>query len=198
MIYNLLDAIRVSAILLRSFLPQTSEKILKSLNTEKTTFEDCTAGVLECGIQIAPKSENLFNRIDAAKMLETIHNELQSSTILEETPKVEHKPEITIDDFSKVELTVGQVVACEKHPKADKLLVSQIDIGHGENRQIVSGIATHIRPEDFVGKKVVVVTNLKPANLRGVKSEGMILAGENDTTLEVLSINDLKPGDNVH
>ena len=197
-IYNLLDAIRVSAILLRSFLPQTSEKILKSLNTEKTTFEDCTAGVLECGIQIAPKSENLFNRIDAAKMLETIHNELQSSTILEESPKVEHKPEITIDDFSKVELTVGQVVACEKHPKADKLLVSQIDIGHGETRQIVSGIATSIRPEDFVGKKVVVVTNLKPANLRGVKSEGMILAGENDTTLEVLSINTLQPGDNVH
>ena len=197
-IYNLLDAIRVSAILLRSFLPETSEKILKSLNNEKTAFEDCTAGALECGIQIAEKSENLFNRIDAAKMLETIHNELQSSAILENTPKAEHKPEISIDDFSKVELTVGQVVACEKHPKADKLLVSQIDIGHGETRQIVSGIANHVKPEDFVGKKVVVVTNLKPANLRGVKSEGMILAGDNDKLLEVLTVNDLQPGDTIH
>ena len=198
-IYHLLDAIRVSAILLRSFLPETSDKILASLNTQKTQFEDCKAGLLEEGIQIAEKSENLFNRIDAAKMLETIHKELATSTILEEkNEKNEHLPEISIDDFSKIELTVGQVKQCEKHPKADKLLVSQIDIGHGETRQIVSGIAKYVKPEDFVGKKVVVVTNLKPANLRGVRSEGMILAGDNDHDLEVINIDHLQPGDKVH
>lgn len=95
-----------------------------------------------------------------------------------EAEETEKKPEITFDDFSKIELKTGTILKCEKHPKADKLLVSQIDVGNGDVRQIVSGIATHFTPEDMVGRQVIVVTNLKPAKLRGVESQGMILVGE--------------------
>ena len=99
--------------------------------------------------------------------------------------KKDETPEITIDDFAKVELVVGEVKKCEKHPKADRLLVSQIDIG-GEVRQIVSGIADSYSPEDMPGKKVIVVKNLKPAKLRGVESQGMILAGGTKKSIKVL------------
>ena len=103
---------------------------------------------------------------------------------------------ISIDDFAKVELRVGTVVKCEKHPKADKLLVSQIDLGY-ETRQIVSGIASHYKPEEMIGKKVVVVVNLKPAKLRGVESQGMILAGDDGENLGLLTV-DLPDGTEIH
>ena len=104
------------------------------------------------------------------------------------------KPQITIDDFAKIEMKVGQVLSCEKHPKADKLLVSQIDIGEEKPRQIVSGIAGSYKPEQMIGKKVVVITNLAPAKLRGVESQGMILAGMGEDQIEVLSVEALPVG----
>ena len=193
-LYNLLDSIRISAILLKPYLPETSEKILTQLNTQATSYDQAIYGQLETNIKVCEKPEILFARIDAPAMLEQITNDL----LPEDQRPHKHKSEITIDDFSKLELMVGQVIECKKHPKADKLLVSQVDMGRNEVRQIVSGIAEYVKPEDFVGKKVIVVTNLKPIKLKGVLSQGMILAGDNASTLEVLSVNNLNPGDLVH
>lgn len=179
-LYNLLECIRTSAVLLEPFLPDTSKKILDQLNTEKRTFETVgTFGQLESGITLN-KAEILFARLDEKEVLEKIAAESKP-----QVKKPETKPEITIDDFSKVEMTVGEVVACEKHPKADKLLVSKIDLGY-EIRQIVSGIASSYKPEEMVGKKVIVISNLASAKLRGVESQGMILAGEADGKIQVV------------
>ncbi|WP_273401090.1 methionine--tRNA ligase [Traorella massiliensis] len=176
-LYNLLESIRIAAVQLSAYLPETGEKILNSLNTQQRTFESCeTFGNLECGIKVVEKPEILFARIDEKEMLEKIAADHAAPK--QEEPKAEKKEEITFDDFSKLELKVGEVLSCEKHPKADRLLVSQIDCGNGDVRQIVSGIADHFTPEDMKGKKVIVVTNLKPAKLRGVESQGMILVGE--------------------
>jgi len=180
-LYNLLEAIRIAAIQLSSYLPETGEKILNALNTNARDFESCeTFGNLEVGNSVVKKPEILFARIDAKEMLDKINADKEAEAKAKEAAevKVEKKEEITFDDFMKVELKVGEVLSCEKHPKADKLLVSQIDCGNGDVRQIVSGIANHFTPEEMKGKKVIVVTNLKPAKLRGVESQGMILAGE--------------------
>ena len=161
-LYNLLEGIRIAAIILRSYLPETAEKILDQIGTQQRDMDSAlTFGSLETGINVVAKPEILFARIDEKEMLEKIEADKEPKVV-----KPEGKPEITIDDFAKVELRVGTVVKCEKHPKADKLLVSQIDLGY-ETRQIVSGIASHYKPEEMIGKKVVVVVNLKPAKLRG-------------------------------
>ncbi|MGN1345052.1 MAG: methionine--tRNA ligase [Traorella sp.] len=189
-LYHLLEAIRVAAVLLSSFLPETADKILNSLNTKQRDFESLeTFGNLEVGNQVVKKPEILFARIDAQEMLERIHKDSEEAKAEETKAKEpqEKKEEITFDDFMKVELKVGEVLSCEKHPKADKLLVSQIDCGEGDVRQIVSGIATHYTPEEMKGKKVIVVTNLKTAKLRGVESQGMILAGETGEKLALAS-----------
>ncbi len=179
-LYNLLEGIRISTVLLKAFLPETAEKIFHQLNTQVKDLDTCDSfGHLETGIKVIEKPEILFARIDAKEMLERIEKDHeQPAPAPEPVVEVEKKPEITFDDFSKIELKVGTVLKCEKHPKADKLLVSQIDCGHGDVRQIVSGIATHFTPEEMVGRQVIVVTNLKPAKLRGVESQGMILVGE--------------------
>ena len=179
-LYNLLEGIRIAAILLEPFLPETAEKIFAQLNTEVTDLDTCESfGHLECGKKVIAKPEILFARIDAKEMLDTIEKDHEKAAEpLKEAEEAEKKPEITFDDFSKIELKTGTILKCEKHPKADKLLVSQIDVGNGDVRQIVSGIATHFTPEDMVGRQVIVVTNLKPAKLRGVESQGMILVGE--------------------
>ncbi|MEG2329062.1 methionine--tRNA ligase [Anaerorhabdus sp.] len=191
-LYNLLESIRIAAVLIKPFLPETSEKILNQLNTNQKDYDSILEfGNLEQGIHVTDKPEILFARLDEKEMLEKIEAETVRPQV-----KVSKLPEITIEDFAKVEMVVGQVISCEKHPKADKLLVSQIDIG-GEVRQIVSGIATSYKPEDMVGKKVCVIINLKPANLRGVESQGMILAGATDKQIEVLSIQDLPIGTQV-
>ncbi|MEG0076845.1 methionine--tRNA ligase, partial [Anaerorhabdus sp.] len=166
-LYNLLESIRYAAILLKPFLPETAEKVLDQLNTQKRDYDSIQEfGLLESGIHVTDKPEILFARLDEKETLEKIEAETVKPQV-----KVSKLPEITIDDFAKIEMVVGQVISCEKHPKADKLLVSQIDIG-GEVRQIVSGIALSYTPETMVGKKVVVIINLKPANLRGVESQG--------------------------
>lgn len=182
-LYNLLEGIRIAAILLEPFLPDTAKKIFAQLNTEVTDLDTCESfGHLECGKKVIAKPEILFARIDAKEMLDTIEkdHEKAAEPVKEAVKEVEKKPEITFDDFSKLELKTGTVLKCEKHPKADKLLVSQIDVGNGDVRQIVSGIATHFTPEDMVGRQVIVVTNLKPAKLRGIESQGMILVGETE------------------
>ena len=189
-LYNLLEAIRIAAIQLGSYLPETGEKILNALNTNARDFESCeTFGNLEVGNSVVKKPEILFARIDAKEMLDKINADKEAEQKAKEAAevKVEKKEEITFDDFMKVELKVGEVLSCEKHPKADKLLVSQIDCGHGDVRQIVSGIANHFTPEEMKGKKVIVVTNLKPAKLRGVESQGMILAGETADKLALVT-----------
>ncbi|MEG0626622.1 methionine--tRNA ligase [Anaerorhabdus sp.] len=191
-LYNLLESIRYAAILLKPFLPETAEKVLDQLNTQKRDYDSIQEfGLLESGIHVTDKPEILFARLDEKETLEKIEAETVKPQV-----KVSKLPEITIDDFAKIEMVVGQVISCEKHPKADKLLVSQIDIG-GEVRQIVSGIALSYTPETMVGKKVVVIINLKPANLRGVESQGMILAGATDKQIEVLNIQDLPIGTQV-
>lgn len=187
-LYNLLESIRFAAVLLESFMPQTGEKILDALGTKQRSLESLQEfGALECDHSLAKKMEMLFARIDAEAFQKQLEADKAASGAKEQ--KSASKEAITIDDFAKVELKVGTVIACEKHPKADKLLVEQVDLGD-ETRQIVSGIAKFYSPEAMIGQKVVVVTNLKPVKLRGVESQGMILcaAQEDDADLSLVTI----------
>ena len=190
-LYNLIETITIGASLLQSFMPETADKIVKQLNTELRSYEDMDAFGLYPDNNKLEKPEMLFARLDSDAILEKVE-EIRAAQIAEsgapEYPQVEAKPEITIDDVDKVQLRVGEVIACEKVKKSKKLLCSQIRIGD-EVRQIVSGIANYYKPEEMVGKKVVVVTNLKPAKLCGIESQGMILAaGDDKDNLSVLTV----------
>lgn len=186
-LFNLLEAIRVASILLSSFLPETASRIFKQLQTEAIQYEDCKFGVHN-HFEVTSQPEILFARMDEKEMMEKIEADLQKEVV-----KVSQKEEITIEDFNKVEMVVGEIIECRKHPKADKLLISKIDIG-GEIRQVVSGIAQSYQPEDLIHKKVVVVVNLKPAVLKKEVSEGMILAGVKEDKMEVVFVQDLPVG----
>lgn len=204
-LYNLIEAIRFSAVMLYPYMPSTSTKILDQINTDQRDFESLKEfGKYASGTKVVEKPEMLFARLDpkeVAKKVEVIEAKQKASikAVKEKKEKEakETKQEITIDDFSKVELKVGKVVKCEKHPNADKLLVSQIDVGEDQPRQIVSGIADVYSPEEFTGKKVIVVTNLKPAKLRGVESQGMVLAGGDKKVLGVVDAGDLPVGTTI-
>ena len=189
-LYNLVEAICIGATLLESFMPETTSKILGQLNAEKRSLEDLTTfGLYPSGNKVTDKPEILFMRLDSAEVMAKVE-ELQKKNAEPEVkyPEVEPKAEISIDDFDKVQLRVGEVIKCEPVPKAKKLLCSQIRIGN-EVRQIVSGIAAYYKPEEMVGKKVAVITNLKPVKLCGVLSEGMILAAsDDDGNLSVLTV----------
>ena len=179
--YNLLETIRIGAILLNPFLTQTSEKILSFINTEVTDYESVlTFGNLVSGNSVGDATV-LFERIDEKKLLEEI--EAKKSAAQEkviEKPADANVNEITFDEFMKLELRCAQIISCEPVPKAKKLLKLQVDLGY-EKRQVVSGIAKYYKPEELVGKKVALVANLKPAVLCGVESNGLILAsGEED------------------
>jgi methionyl-tRNA synthetase len=181
-LYNLLESIRFSGVLLSSFLPETSEKILDALQTQQRDFDSLAKfGQLETDHAVIKKMQPLFARIDEKKFFAQ-----------KAKPKKAEEPKIDVDDFAKVELKVGTIVSCEKHPKADRLLVEQIDLGD-ETRQIVSGIANYYQPEDLVGKQVVVVTNLKPVKLRGVESNGMILCAADKKHLSIVSVDQPMP-----
>lgn len=187
-LYNLCESIRLISTLISSLLPDTARKIFYQLGIEGleelTNWESTdTFGLIADGTKVH-RGEVLFPRLDVEEEIKVLE-EMFAEKIVDQEVKLDHKEEITIDDFSKVEMRVGKVVKCEKHPKADKLLVSQIKIG-SEVRQIVSGIANYYKPEDMVGKSVVVVCNLKPVKLRGVESHGMILAAGNDGDALVL------------
>lgn len=196
-LYNLLETIRVGAVLLTPFMPSTAASIFKQLNTEAgdlSTVENF--GVYAVGTVLG-ESEMLFGRIDAEKKLEELKAEHEAAVKAAQKPeKPEGVAEIGIDDFMGVELRTAQVVACEPVPKAKKLLKLQIDLGY-EQRQVVSGIAKWYKPEDLVGKKIIVVANLKPAKLCGVESQGMILASGEETVRVVFLAEDTPLGERV-
>lgn len=204
-LYNLLECIRISAVLLSSYMPETAEKILEELSTSERDADSLKEfGMLECGHTVEGKPEILFARIDAKEFMETLEadRKKEEKAAAKEAKKEAKKEDtaveqIGIEDFTKVELKVGTILSAEKHPKADRLLVEQIDLGE-ETRQIVSGIAASFTPEDVVGKKVIVVTNLKPVKLRGVESQGMILCASNQDDLDIVTIvKDLPNGTKV-
>ena len=187
-LYNLVESISVGASLLESFMPETSGKVLKQLNAAKRTLDDMNEfGKYVSGNKVTDTPEILFARLDINEVLEKVEA-LKAAQQGPKYPEVEAKEEITVDDFDKIQIRVGEVLKCEKVKKAKKLLVSQIRVGN-EVRQIVSGISLHYTPEEMVGKKVAVITNLKPAKLCGLISEGMILAAsDDDGKLSVLTV----------
>ena len=201
-LYNLVEGICVGATLLESFMPSTSEKILKQLNANKRTLDELnTFGLYPSGNKVTDTPEILFARLDANEVLAKVEemkaeraekaaaetkdsdaqgtDENASKSGTEAVINIEAKEEITYDDFMKMQFQVGEIIACEEVPKSKKLLCSQVKIG-SQVKQIVSGIKLHYTPEQMVGKKVMVLVNLKPAKLAGVMSEGMLLCAEDE------------------
>ncbi|MBQ4301345.1 MAG: methionine--tRNA ligase, partial [Lachnospiraceae bacterium] len=178
-LYNLVESITIGACLLESFMPNTTEAILKQLNADKIAFDDLDKfGHRENGVKVTDKPEILFQRLDINEVMarvEELHPQVEEPAAEDENIiDIEAKPEITFDDFMKMQFQVGEIIACEAVPKSNKLLCSQVKVG-SEVKQIVSGIKKYYSPEEMVGKKVMVLVNLKPAKLAGVLSEGMLL-----------------------
>lgn len=193
-LYNLLESVRIAAVLLRPYLTDTSAKILASLNTEHTSYDSVfTFGLLEEGNRITEKPEILFARLNEKEVMEKV-NAIQDEQKKAAKKAQETKPVIEIGDFEKLDLRVGKVVSCQKHPSADKLLVLQVDLGEESPRQIVSGLAQCYTPGQVIGKNVVVIANLKSTTLRGVESNGMLLAGKQGKDIELVEVNGLEPG----
>ncbi|MBR5219195.1 MAG: methionine--tRNA ligase [Clostridia bacterium] len=190
-LYNLLESIRFIAVMLQPMMPETSEKIFASLCTDKNTWDSIADfGGLTAGDSVGEASP-MFARLDEEKKLEEIYAEIEANT--EKEPEIEPiKPEVTIDDFAKLDLRTAKVIAAEKVEKADKLLKLTVKLG-AEERTVVSGIAKYYKPEEIIGKNVVMIANLKPVKLRGIMSNGMILAVATDDTLKVLSVDDEIP-----
>lgn len=191
-LYNLTEAITMGASLLYSFMPETSERILSQLNTTKRDLGQLDAfGLYPSGQKVTDKPEILFARMDIKEVMEKVEAMHAAEAAKNEAAEergdsqaeagdvidLEPKAEITYDDFAKLQFQVGEIIKCEAVPKSKKLLCSQVRIG-SQVRQILSGIKAHYSPEEMVGKKVMVVTNLKPAKLAGMLSEGMILCAE--------------------
>ncbi len=201
-LYNLLEGIRILSVLIAPIMPDTTGKIAEQLGMEVQTYESIqNFGGLEAGRKVGTATP-LFSRIDGEKLiaeLEAAHKAQLEAEKAAEKPVIELEPEITIDDFTKVELRVAKILECEKVPKAKKLYKIQLDDGMG-GRQIVSGIAQHYTPDELIGKKVVIVANLKPAKLCGVESSGMLLAGNReDDSVCVTFIDDSVPvGTRLH
>ncbi len=190
-LYNLTESIVIGACLLEPFMPDTSKNILRQLNAEKREFEELNKfGKYADGTKVTDTPEILFARLDMKETLAKVEEIQKKQTEEAEVkyPEVTPKEEISIDDFDKVQIRVGEILQCEPVKKSKKLLVSQIRIGE-EVRQIVSGIAQYYKPDEMVGKKVAVITNLKPVKLCGVESQGMILAaGDEQGNLSVLTV----------
>ena len=189
-LYNLMEGIRMAAVALAAYLPDTSARILDMLGTQERDYLKLDQfGLLETGGKVVEKPEILFARVDIKELMEKVEADKAANAQAqpaaapaeeaetEEGIDIKPKAEITFDDFEKLQFQVGEIIACEAVKKSKKLLCSQVKIGN-QVRQIVSGIRKHYSPEEMVGKKVMVVTNLKPATLAGVKSEGMILCAE--------------------
>ena len=198
-LYNLTESITIGAGLLHSFLPETAEKIVKQLNTTLRDYDDLDKfGLYESGSKVTDTPEILFARLDAKEVMPKVEEikaaqkaefEAEQKKLAGETETaeeaeesvidIEPKAEIEYDDFMKMQFQVGEIIACEAVPKSKKLLCSQVKIG-SQVKQIVSGIRKHYTPEEMVGKKVMVLVNLKPAKLAGVVSEGMLLCAEDE------------------
>jgi methionyl-tRNA synthetase len=213
-LYNLTESITIGASLLHSFLPETAEKIVGQLHTGLRTFDDLDKfGLYENGTKVTDKPEILFARLDAKEILPKVEAiqaaqkaeyeaeqvrlgggapaggsaDADSSSDAQGVIDIEPKAEITFEDFEKMQFQVGEIIACEAVPKSKKLLCSQVKIG-SQVKQIVSGIRKDYSPEEMVGKKVMVLVNLKPAKLAGVLSEGMLLCAEDaDGNLALLT-----------
>lgn len=166
-LYTIIEGIRMCALELEAFIPSTSKKIYEQLNISDVSFDKFEFGSFD-SYKVIEKPEILFVRIDEEELKKKLEAE-------NEPVKVEHKPEIAFDDFDKVEMVVGKVIDCKKHPDADKILVFNVDFGY-EQRQILSGVAMHYKPEELVGRKVIAVLNLKPRKIRGLESNGMLLS----------------------
>ncbi|WP_203334965.1 methionine--tRNA ligase [Planococcus beigongshangi] len=195
---HLAESLRMTAVMLQPFLPNAPKQIIEQLglSEEYLTWETLDGfGKIPAGATVAAKGTPIFPRLEIEPEVAYIRDQMRGGAaapeeeIVEEVPDV---PEITIDDFMKVDLRAATVIACEPVPKTSKLLKLQLDLGY-EQRQVVSGIAEHYKPEELVGKKVVVVANLKPVKLRGELSQGMILAGEKDGYLTMASIAEKLP-----
>ncbi len=185
-LYNLVEGITIGACLLEPFMPETTEKILKQLNAEKRDFADLDKfGLYPSGNKVIEKPQILFARLDPKEVIPKVKEIMDAqakANAPKEEPKAEEKKEyITIDDFCKVEMKIGEILACEKVPESNKLLKSTVKVGN-ETRTILSGISKFYSPEEMVGKKVVVVTNLAPRKMLKGKyvSEGMIVAAEDE------------------
>lgn len=187
--YNLLESIRVIGVLLIPFLPHTSPKIFKQIGAseEITTWESAGKfGLLPNNVTVE-RGEILFPRIDVEKELEELEN-ITQAPVIEEEPEVEEVNLINIDHFADVDIIVAEVVECEPVPKADRLLKLIVNDGTNEPRQIVSGIAKWYKPEELVGKKVLIVANLEPVKLRGVMSNGMVLSADVGKDVQVIMV----------
>ncbi len=204
-LYNLLESIRIAAVLLEPFLPETAQSIYKQLGTKAVSFESLSSFDGMKPGNPTGKAEILFTRIDLKKKIGEIDEILENKAAAKGDVKAaadtaaasaEGIAQITIEDFAKVELRVAKVLACEPVPKSDKLLKLQLGMGT-ETRQVVSGIAKFYRPEDLVGRNLILVYNLKPAKLRGVESEGMILAADSEGSIRVVFADDAAPGSKV-
>lgn len=189
---HLAESLRRAAVLLQPFLTESPKRIFDQLNITDDQFKSWesleTFGNIPEGTKVVEKGEPIFPRLDMEEEISYIQNEMRGPQPAKEPEeKPETSPEITIDDFMKVELRVAEVIDCEPVKKADKLLKLQLDLGY-EKRQVVSGIAEFYKPEELIGRKVIVVANLKPVKLRGELSQGMILAGEENGILSVASV----------
>ena len=188
-LYNLVESIATGASLLEPFMPSTAKKIVQQLNTSVRSFEDCEKfGLYESGNKVTAEPEILFARLKVEEVMEKVNamyaerkaqatGENGEAAEEENVIDIEPKEEITFDDFAKMQFQVGEIIKCEEVPKSKKLLCSQVRIG-SQVKQIVSGIKQHYSAEEMVGKKVMVLVNLKPAKLAGVLSEGMLLCAE--------------------
>ena len=201
-IYNLLETIRVGAVLLKPYIPETAKNIFSQLGTDKCDFESVAEfGALEAGKSLG-EAFTLFKRIDEKKFFEEMEEkriaaEKAQAEAMAAAVEPEHEAEIGIDAFSAVELRVAEVIACEPIPKAKKLLKLTVDLGY-EKRQVVSGIAKFYKPDDLIGKKICLVANLKPAKLCGVDSFGMILASGEEEIKVVFLDPSAKNGERIH
>ena len=189
-LYNLVESITIGACLLESFMPETTEKILAQLNAEKRSYEELDQfGLYVSGNQVTDQPQILFQRLDVKEVMEKVEviqakqkaamaaasgeEEKEEEAVID----LEPKEEITFEDFGKMQFQVGEIISCEPVKKSKKLLCFQVKVG-SQTRQIVSGIKAYYKPEDTIGMKVMVLTNLKPAKLAGMMSEGMLLCAE--------------------
>ena len=202
-LYNLAETLRIVAQLIEPTMKDTTKLILEKLGTDNKGFESAKEfGLLEEGAKVS-KGKNLFDRLDVEEELVKLHdknNALIQERLAdkkEEEPAEEAKPEIAYEDFTKLDLVVGKIIEANDHPNADKLLVFKVDIG-SEVRTIVSGIKKWYKAEDLIGKNVIVVKNLAPRKMRGIESQGMLLAADFGEDLTMLStLADIKPGSKV-
>ena len=197
-LYNLLESIRFVAVLLTPFMPDTAKSILEQMNCDISDYASLkNFGAIKAGSSVGTPSV-LFSRIDAEKMLADIAKEREEAMKTEEKPEnVAFLPEISIDEFAKVDLRVAKIKNCEPIKKAKKLLKLTLDDGSGNERIVASGIAQYYTPDELIGRNIIVVANLKPAKLCGVESSGMILAADTPDGVKVIFTDDIPEGSKI-